>query len=85
MAGFLLEVHLDRHKEWARANLRRFHEAKCKVLPVVWGTPWYQHRLGDDGMERSPVEKDLGILVDKRPDMSWEYALTCSLWNREKF
>ena len=27
------------------------------------GNPQSQHRLGDEGMESSPVEKDLGVPV----------------------
>ena len=31
--------------------------------PASWpGQPWYQYRLGDEGMESSPEEKDLGVL-----------------------
>ena len=35
----------------------------------------YQHRLGHDQLERSSVEKDLGVLVDDRLSMSQQCAL----------
>ena len=35
----------------------------------------YQYRLGDDLLERSSVEKDLGDLVDNRLAMSQQCAL----------
>jgi len=35
----------------------------------------YQYRLGDDLLERSSVEKDLRVLVDKRLAMSQQCAL----------
>ena len=35
----------------------------------------HQYMLGDDLMERSSVEKDLGVLVDNRLTMSQQFAL----------
>jgi len=61
---------VDKLERWACVNLRTFKEAKCKVLHLGQASPWYQYRLGAEGMESSPAKKDLGVLLDEELAMT---------------
>ena len=56
-------------------NLTRFNKSKCKILHLGQGKSHYQYKLGNEGIEHSPLKKDLEVLANGKLDVSQQCAL----------
>ena len=59
----------------------KVQQIQVKVLHLDRGNPHYQYKLGNERIDHSCAEKDVGILVDRKLDMSQQCALVAQKAN----
>ncbi|RMC00560.1 hypothetical protein DUI87_23176 [Hirundo rustica rustica] len=65
---------LDKLKKWVYRNVKSFNKTKCWCCTWLGAIPCTA-QAGDEQMESSPAQRDLGVLLGERLDMTLPWAL----------
>ncbi|PKU47411.1 pol- hypothetical protein [Limosa lapponica baueri] len=77
-----LQENLDRLEMWVNKNLMKFNEDNCKVTYPGIHNPRVLHMLGSTHPGSRSVERDLGVLMDNKLNMSEQCAAAAKKANR---
>ncbi|KAJ7410813.1 hypothetical protein BTVI_52287 [Pitangus sulphuratus] len=65
----------DRPERWACVNLLKFNKVKHKVPHMGQGNPEHKHRLSGEWIKACPGERDLGMFVNEKLNITQHCAL----------
>jgi len=70
-----LQRDLDRLEHWSMIDGAKFNKSKCRIAHQGWSNARHKYKLGEEWLESSPAERDLGVLVSSNLDRSQQCAL----------
>ena len=62
-------------------NGMKFNKSKCWILHLGQSNAGHKYKLGEEWLESNPAERDLGVLLDSRLNMSQQRALAAKRAN----
>ncbi|KAJ7420928.1 hypothetical protein WISP_45798 [Willisornis vidua] len=66
----ILQRDHNKLERWAIINRLKFNKGKGQILHLGWGNCGCSYRLGNEMLEGSDTERDLGVLVNSKLNMS---------------
>ncbi|KAJ7420728.1 rna-directed dna polymerase from mobile element jockey-like [Pitangus sulphuratus] len=63
LEGQATQCHLDRLEHWAMINGMKFNKSKYQILHLGWSNAGHKYKVGEDCLESSSEEKDLGVMA----------------------
>ncbi|KAM9128056.1 uncharacterized protein ACDP82_011991 [Pangshura tecta] len=66
----IIQNDLDKLEKWSEVNQMKFNKDKRKVLHLGRNNQFHTYRIGTDCLGRSTADRDLGVIVDHKLNMS---------------